>query len=233
MPVALHVECQFTVSRLERFVDFLWDFSLFSPLFDHLEEGGVGLKPYCDLLPGGKFGAFFQRMQNLFFYMLMLSNKHSIDDQVVWSEFQSNDFSLKFYISQQVKDGLEVNEISDFMRGLGFFPSDYEVECFQHELQTCGKRKISFEDLVKLFINHSRAASNGGQNECLETSMRKLLNSSDGGIVVEKSRIISILTESAEKIGEKDADMYLKEIFRNGKSIDGIPLSDFMHEIAK
>lgn len=50
---------------------------------DHLDEGGVGLKPYCDLLPGGKFGFFFQQMQNLFFYMLMLSNNNSIDDRTV------------------------------------------------------------------------------------------------------------------------------------------------------
>jgi hypothetical protein len=53
------------------------------PLFDHLEEGGSGLKPYCDLLPGSKFGFFFQQMQNLFFYMLMLSNNNSIDELTV------------------------------------------------------------------------------------------------------------------------------------------------------
>lgn len=53
------------------------------PLFDHLEEGGSGLRPYCDLLPGGKFGFFFQQMQNLYFYMLMLSNNNSIDERTV------------------------------------------------------------------------------------------------------------------------------------------------------
>jgi hypothetical protein len=48
-----------------------------------MDEGGVGLKRYCDLLPGGKFGFFFAQMQNLYFYMLMLSNNHSIDERTV------------------------------------------------------------------------------------------------------------------------------------------------------
>lgn len=48
-----------------------------------MEEGGDGLKPYCDLLPGGKFGFFFQQMQNLFFYMLMMSHNNLIDDRIV------------------------------------------------------------------------------------------------------------------------------------------------------
>jgi hypothetical protein len=72
------------------------------PLFDHLEEGGVGLKPYCDLLPGGKFGFFFQQMQNLYFYMLMLSNNNSIDERTV-SKLNSlqpfDDFKVLFKFS--------------------------------------------------------------------------------------------------------------------------------------
>lgn len=63
-------------------------FSLFfslirRPLFDHAEEGGSGLKPYCDLLPGGKYGNFFQDMQDLYYYMLMLSNGNGLDDRIV------------------------------------------------------------------------------------------------------------------------------------------------------
>jgi hypothetical protein len=52
-------------------------------LFDHLNEGGSGLKPFCDLLPGGKYGNLFQDMQNLYYYMLMLSNGNTIDDRIV------------------------------------------------------------------------------------------------------------------------------------------------------
>jgi hypothetical protein len=66
-----------------------WLFSFIPPahsnrtLFDHVDEGGSGLKPYCDLLPGGKYGNFFQDMQDLYYYMLMLTNGDSLDDRIV------------------------------------------------------------------------------------------------------------------------------------------------------
>lgn len=41
------------------------------------------MKPYCDLLPGGKYGNFFQDMQDLYYYMLMLTNGDSLDDRIV------------------------------------------------------------------------------------------------------------------------------------------------------
>jgi Ca2+-binding EF-hand superfamily protein len=133
---------------------------------------------------------------------------------------------------------LDVSEIADYMRGLGFFPSDYQVECLHHELQICGKRKVPFEDLVKLLVNHSQSPS-GAENISVEKSLKNLLNSptdvSSKDIIIGKSQLISILTESAEKIDEKDAEFYFNELFRNGsgKLIEEISLSDFMHAITK
>jgi Ca2+-binding EF-hand superfamily protein len=125
------------------------------------------------------------------------------------------------------------------MRVLGFFPSDYEIECLHHELHVCGKRKVQFEDLVKLYINHSHSSLNGSQKSSLETSLKHFFDSSQTAtsedIVIKKSDLISILTESAEKIDEKDADLYLKQIFRGGNEnfVEEISLSNFMQQIMK
>lgn len=117
------------------------------------------------------------------------------------------------------------------MRGLGFFPSDYEIDCMQHELSVRGKRKINFEELVKLFINHSRPRSS-------RSSLEKALKHAVGyksfdittPITITKSNLVAILTESAERIGEKDAEIYLKEIFRsnNEKIIEEFSMEDFL-----
>lgn len=53
------------------------------PLFEHLDEGGDDLEPYLHLLPGGKYGTFFQEMLDLYYYMLMLAHPNSIDDNIV------------------------------------------------------------------------------------------------------------------------------------------------------
>lgn len=120
------------------------------------------------------------------------------------------------------------------MRGLGFFPSDYEIECMEHELSVKGKRKVSFEDLVKIFINHSRPC---GSRASLERAFRQAINideQSSASIIVKKSNLISILTESAERIDVKDADLHLKEIFRDehGKFVDEMTLDDLLITIA-
>lgn len=127
-----------------------------------------------------------------------------------------------------------MSEVPDYMRGLGFFLSDYLIECLSHELQVEGKRKVSFEDLVKLYVNYSLLTGNGSWVDNLETSLKKLCCSTEDEapeeISVNKKQLISVLTETAEKIEEKDAEMYLKEFFRNSNDVS---LTDFMHQITK
>lgn len=84
MPIALHVENQLSVTTTTPLMNLVKTFAFYSsPLFEHFDEGGADLKPFCDSLPGGKFGLFFQQMQNLYFYMLMISNNNKIDDRIV------------------------------------------------------------------------------------------------------------------------------------------------------
>lgn len=127
-----------------------------------------------------------------------------------------------------------MNDVPDFMRALGFFPSDYEIECLHHELEVGGKRRIPFEDLVKLYINHSHASLNGAQNNTLETAMRHLLNSpadaASDNISINKTHLVALLTESGEKIDERDAEFYLKQFFLNSNEIS---LKEFLHQISK
>lgn len=123
--------------------------------------------------------------------------------------------------------------MADFLRGLSFFPTEYEVECLRNELQIRGKRKVPFESLVKLYINHSHSTSSGAQSDSLEMSLRSLLDSSratSSSSHIYKSDLVAILTESAEGIDEKDAETFLKEIFRE-KLVSEIPLSDFVQRV--
>jgi Ca2+-binding EF-hand superfamily protein len=117
------------------------------------------------------------------------------------------------------------------MRGLGYFPSDYEIECMLHELSVRGRRKISFEELVKLYINHSRTSSS---RNSLEKALMQTLGDKSSypstPINITKSHLISILTESGEKIDMKDADRYLKEIFQTdkGNNVEEFSIEDFL-----
>ncbi|KAL7050099.1 hypothetical protein ACKWTF_003956 [Chironomus riparius] len=196
---------------------FMWHIN-FQTLFDHVDEGGSGLKPYCDLLPGGKYGNFFQDMQDLYYYMLMLTNGDSLNDRIV-------------------KDGLDINEIGDYFRGLGYYPSDYEIECINHELHLNGKRKIGFEELMKLFINHAPIMTHRFINQNLmevEKALREFCNCSydipSEDVLITKANLIQILTETAEKVDLKDAHLYVEKLFQGlDKTTDEISLWDFLN----
>lgn len=122
------------------------------------------------------------------------------------------------FARSQVKEGLDVGEVGDFMRGLGFYPSDYQIDCLQHELAVSGRRRVPFEELVKLFINHSQAASAADQPGSLESSIRTALilqpHQQCDEIYVDKSQLVSLLSEKAERAEVKDAEMYLRELYR-------------------
>lgn len=64
----------------------------------------------------------------------------------------------------------------------------------------------------------------------LQNSLRNLVGSTADDCEVEKSRLVAVLTESAEKIDEKDAEMYLKEML-NGKIVEKISLSELTHKL--
>ena len=207
------------------------------PLFEHLDECGTGLKPYCSLIPGGKYGSFFQEMQNLFFYMQILTNTTAIEDIKVsfMITFGIILCFTYFLLIFKMKDYLEVNEIPDYMRGLGYFPTDYEIECMNNELLIDNKKSVSFENLVKLYLNYSSV--NGIQIKAIENAMKNLLecdmDATSNTIDVTKSQIVAILTESAEKVNEKEAELYLQELW-NVKQMnfcDKITLSHFLNNL--
>lgn len=60
------------------------------------------------------------------------------------------------------------------------------------------------------------------------------ISTTGAAIIVRKSNLLPMLTESAEKIDTKDADLHLKEIFVNelGKAVDELAMSDFLIAIS-
>lgn len=142
---------------------------------------------------------------------------------------------------KKVKDGLDINEIGDYFRGLGYYPSDYEIECINHELHLNGRRKIGFEELVKLYVNHAPVMTNGFTNQSemdIEKALREFCNCSydipSEDVQITKANLIKILTETAEKVNLKDAQLYVEKLFQGlDKTLDKISLSDFLNNSLK
>lgn len=130
-----------------------------------------------------------------------------------------------------MKQGLDTKEIPDFMRGIGFFLSEYEISCINHELHLCGKRRVVFEDLIKLYINY--APNNPIQfheMESLESAIKNVLNLNEmdsNEALLDKASMMKILTsnEESDKTSPENAELYLKELMGNASQVF---LTDFI-----
>lgn len=109
---------------------------------DHSYElGGTGLMPYVKSLPGGRDGWLFREMQDLFYYMQIVTTyidspeEHSINETII------------------------VSDVPSFMRALGYFPSEYEVNTMLDDItdqrpNMAKHLKVSFGELLKMYVNY-------------------------------------------------------------------------------
>lgn len=130
---------------------------------------------------------------------------------------------------------MDIKEIPDFMRGMGFFLSDYEIECIDHELHLCGKRRVGFEDLIKLYINHHHAPNNAIQYHEMESVIKNVLDlnemeSSEALVDKEGLREILLTSNEGEKTTPENAEIFLKELMGNATQVF---LSDFIKNSLK
>lgn len=97
-------------------------------------------------------------------------------------------------------------------------------------MQLNGKKKLDFEEIVKLFLNHSPAQI---QLSEVEEALRSLLNlneisSMEAGI--NSSDLIKILTEGGESVSEENAKVYIKELLGNTTQVF---MNDFLKNYLK
>ncbi|XP_046838391.1 cilia- and flagella-associated protein 251-like [Vespa crabro] len=105
--------------------------------------GGEGLSPFCSFIKGGKNGWLFNEMQDLFYYAQIL---------------QQGENTIE---TRKISDMASIKQIPNLMRAVGYFPSNKELENIMREVSyrnyaETGQllEEITFEDFVKLYINH-------------------------------------------------------------------------------
>lgn len=112
-------------------------------LDDIEKEGGSGLKPFYELLEGGKNGAFFNDIVDYFYYAQVRTQGECTTEERV--------------ITHQIP----LESIPQVVRALGYYPSEDEIKNMLSEVKystfsstTKTVHSIGLQDLVKLYINH-------------------------------------------------------------------------------
>lgn len=172
-------------------------------VLESMQRGGSDLMPFCRALPAGRDGWLFREMQDLFYYMQIL--KRSID---------SPD-------EQMVADALYLTEVPDYMRGLGLFLSEFEVqnvlvELSDNRVELAARVQVSFGDLVRVYVNHR--PTNGYAISELQSGMKAIAT---GKQLLDRDRLMEMCCKLGEPMGWTEAARYLVALL---SADDGPPL---------
>lgn len=97
-------------------------------------------------------------------------------------------------------------------------------------MQLNGKKKLDFEEVVKVFLNHCPAPVRLGE---VEAALRSLLNLNEipsSDVAINSSDLIKILTEGGESVSLEVAKSYMKELLGNANQIF---MDDFLKNCLK
>ncbi|XP_053692019.1 cilia- and flagella-associated protein 251-like [Sabethes cyaneus] len=162
-----------------------------SPVLENLKHCGSGLDPYCTLLPGGKTGCYVKEMLSLFFYN-QISPKHTEEDTEI-----------------SIRDAMDRRDVPNYMRSIGFYMTQFEEENLMKEIEQQGAYFLTFEEVVKLFLNHRTLANPSCED--IRTALTYLTRGVyDSVDVTSFSRMLAAV---GERIDTKSLDFYTKILF--------------------
>lgn len=192
----------------------IWSVNV-KPVMEQFRSGGTGLQPYCSLILGGNTGWLFKEMQDIFIYLQMFHDaKATIRKQVI-------------------TDNVSMLMVGHFMRAIGFFASEFEINAMLRELtqnqpEYAAKRTVSFEELVKLYINYRppkvsfpidsienafMRCAYTGMNVSDEFIMRKFPNKDD--VLLERSDLMNVLSTNGQPMSRLETTECLNILLTN------------------
>uniref|UniRef100_A0A6E8VTE8 Cilia- and flagella-associated protein 251 n=1 Tax=Anopheles coluzzii TaxID=1518534 RepID=A0A6E8VTE8_ANOCL len=192
LQVAWTVRCAFTFGEGDHAVS-MWKINT-SPLYDNLKHAGTGLDPFCTLLPGGKRGCYVREILSLFFYN-QISPKNSDGDAEL-----------------TLRDAMNVQDVPNYLRSIGFHMSEYEEQNLCKEMELTGTYFLTFEEVLKLFLNHRTAAGGPPTSEDVRTAVTYVGATTSSG-KVDLVRLITLLASMGEPMEPKTTEAYCRILF--------------------
>jgi len=153
--------------------------------------GGSGIEPFVKLIEGGEEGEFFSDMKDYFYYSQIRS--------------QGEDTT-----KARALDGMiPVEEIPHLMCALGYFPTQLEIKNMKNEVKysqfgEIGEyvKRIGFDDLVRLYVNHRPVFAVGPEQ--IKQAFEAMKRHEPGAL--PRDTLLTLLTSHGEKMTMTDLE---------------------------
>ncbi|XP_050076982.1 cilia- and flagella-associated protein 251-like [Anopheles maculipalpis] len=200
LQVAWTVRSAFTFGEGDHAVS-MWKINT-SPLLDNIRHAGTGLDPFCTLLPGGKKGCYVREILSLFFYN-QISPKNSDGDAEL-----------------TLRDAMNIQDVPNYMRSIGFHMTEYEEQNLRKEMELTGTYFLTFEEVLKLFLNHRTATGGPPNTEDIRTAVTYIGATTSSGEKVDLVRLITLLASMGEPMDPKTTEAYCRILFPSAFETD-------------
>lgn len=164
--------------------------------------GGKELEPFYCLIEGGYHGWLFHEIKDLFYYMQILQQEN-ID------------------LPRRVSDTINISEIPDLFRTIGFYPSDFELENIMIDVKFRNmdetnktNEDISFTEFVKLYCNHKPVY--GYSLKDLKDVFTTILQTQERqqATCIERQKFVELLTTQGEPMSTTSAFQCFRSLMR-------------------
>jgi cilia- and flagella-associated protein 251 len=111
--------------------------------------------------------------------------------------------------TRKLNQQVPVEQLSNLMRAMGYYPTDHEIKCMEDEVRQCAMSNegrttthVNLDTFVKLFVNHRPVYGIGKNN--IEEAFKVLADGKWGeGDSLARDELISMLQSEGEDGGMK------------------------------
>uniref|UniRef100_A0A182TKH4 WD repeat-containing protein on Y chromosome n=1 Tax=Anopheles melas TaxID=34690 RepID=A0A182TKH4_9DIPT len=112
----------------------------------------------------------------------------------------------------RLRDAMNVQDVPNYLRSVGFHMSEYEEQNLCKEMELTGTYFLTFEEVLKLFLNHRTSAGGPPTSEDVRTAVTYIGATTSSG-KVDLVRLITLLASMGEPMEPKTTEAYCRILF--------------------
>ncbi|KAL7749060.1 hypothetical protein RI367_005464 [Sorochytrium milnesiophthora] len=197
-----------------------------------LELGGPGMEPYLKLLyDGDDYNDVYREMENIFYYAQLKS--------------QGEDIMTERKLSNEV----DIAQIPSILRAFGYYPTEEEIANIMNEIKISelvqvapDTRTITFNDLLKIFINHrplfpitytelSHALQIAAGDEDAQTSVSARPKSRSPAQAISVEALVRFLQSYGEPMTKAQVDAFWTHFGHGRNKTGSMTVESFIRDV--
>lgn len=188
-------------------------------VLDTIATADTGVDPYVALLDGGAEGDAYKEIQDLFIFSQIRSQGEDTMSPRICG------------------DRMPLSEVPNFMRAIGFYPTEYELQTLVDEVRYSNFTRtgvevdsVSLDEAVRLYVNHRPVLGIG--KAAIQDALGVIAARMEGGVAddgkISWRSVVEMLTGAGEAMSPEEVDDCLRALTGEALNPDKLNGNEFV-----